>query len=193
MTYSLASKHLKESTEAIRRVPVITMLEASKVISNSLRIGKKLMICGNGGSAADAQHIAAEFVNKLNVDRRALPALALTTDTSILTANANDYGFKHVFERQIEAFGRSGDVLLAISTSGNSENVLLAVNKSKDKGISTIGLTGGSGGELARTTDKPIIVPSDKTQHIQEAHIVIGHILCELVEKELWDTLTARQ
>ncbi len=143
-----------------------------------------IMLCGNGGSAADSQHLAAELVVRLrsSVDRRAIGALALTVDTSILTAGGNDYGFEHVFARQVEAYGREGDVLIAISTSGNSENVIAAVEQAKADDMHTIGLLGGDGGELKDLVDDYVLVPSSVTARIQEAHILIGHIWCEMIE-----------
>jgi D-sedoheptulose 7-phosphate isomerase len=143
-----------------------------------------IMLCGNGGSAADSQHLAAELVVRLrsSVDRRAIGALALTVDTSILTAGGNDYGFEHVFARQVEAYGREGDVLIAISTSGNSENVMAAVEQANADDMHTIGLLGGDGGELKDLVDDYVLVPSSVTARIQEAHILIGHIWCEMIE-----------
>lgn len=163
------------------------ILEAAEAIAQSLRGGGKLLACGNGGSAADAQHIAAELVGRLapGRERPALPALALTTDTSALTALGNDYGFEEVFARQVQALGRPGDVLLGISTSGNSPNVLQAVRCARALGIRSIGLLGGEGGRLRRLVDLAIVVPSDVTARIQEAHITIGHIVCDLVERML--------
>ena len=149
--------------------------------------GNKLLVAGNGGSAADAQHIAAEFVSRFNFDRPGLPALALTTDTSILTAVGNDYGYDQLFRRQLEANGQPGDVFLGISTSGNSANILMALEAAKLKGITTIGLTGQSGGKMRDLCDYCLCVPSDDTPRIQEAHIVIGHTLCAMVEMALFD------
>lgn len=154
----------------------------------SYRGGGKVLFCGNGGSAADCQHLAAELVSALNHDRPrpALGAIALTTDTSFLTANANDFGFEHVFERQVEALGRKGDVLVAISTSGNSPNVLRALERARAQGMATVLLTGRSGGKGAPLADVAVKVPSDETQHIQEVHIAVGHLLCALVEDALY-------
>ena len=149
--------------------------------------GNKLLVAGNGGSAADAQHIAAEFVSRFNYDRPGLPALALTTDTSILTAIGNDYGYDQLFRRQIEANGQTGDVFLGISTSGNSPNILMALEAARLKGITTIGLTGASGGKMRDLCDHCLCVPSDDTPRIQEAHIVIGHTLCAMVELALFE------
>jgi|TARA_R110002072_G_scaffold70055_3_gene169559 D-sedoheptulose 7-phosphate isomerase len=148
--------------------------------------GNKLLIAGNGGSAADAQHIAAEFVSRFNFDRPGLPALALTTDTSILTAVGNDYGYDQLFRRQIEANGVAGDVFLGISTSGNSPNILQALEAARLKGITTIGLTGQHGGSMRELCDHCLCVPSGDTPRIQEAHILIGHTICGMVELALF-------
>lgn len=157
---------------------------AAEIIADRLRGGGMLMLCGNGGSAADAQHIAAEFVAMLDHHRPrpGLAAIALTTDTSLLTAFANDVGFDGVFARQVEALGRPDSVLLGISTSGNSGNVIAAIEAGRQKGMVTIGLTGGSGGKLATIADIVITVPSDSTQHIQETHIALGHAITAEVE-----------
>lgn len=152
--------------------------------------GNKLLLAGNGGSAADAQHLAAEFLSRFNFDRPGVPALALTTDTSILTAISNDYGFESLFARQIEANGVPGDVFLGISTSGNSPNILRALRAARDKDITTIGLTGRSGGEMRDLCDYCLCVPSANTARIQEAHIVIGHTLCAMVELALFEDPT---
>ena len=149
--------------------------------------GNKLLIAGNGGSAADAQHIAAEFVSRFNFDRPGLPALALTTDTSILTAVGNDYGYDQLFRRQIEANGVAGDVFLGISTSGNSPNILQALEGARLKGITTIGLTGQQGGSMRELCDHCLCVPSGDTPRIQEAHILIGHTICGMVELALFE------
>ncbi|MBF0490847.1 MAG: D-sedoheptulose 7-phosphate isomerase, partial [Candidatus Omnitrophica bacterium] len=145
----------------------------------------KLFFCGNGGSAADSQHIAAEFVGRFQKERKAWPAIALTTDTSALTALGNDYSFDIVFSRQLEALGQKGDVLVGISTSGNSKNVLEAVKKAKELGMTTIGVTGGTGGQLASLCDITIVAASAKTARIQESHLCIFHSICELVENAL--------
>lgn len=152
------------------------------VISRSLHKGGKVLFCGNGGSAADSQHLACEFIVKLTKKRKSLPAIALTTNTSTLTAVSNDFSFEDIFSRQVEGLGKKGDVLIAISTSGNSPNVLKAVKVAKSKGIFTVGLTGEKGNNLLKSTDLTIKVSSSNTQRIQEAHILIGHIICELVE-----------
>ena len=162
------------------------ILEAIKIIIEAYQRGNKTLIAGNGGSAADAQHIAAEFVSRFYLEREGIASIALTTDTSILTAIGNDYGFERVFARQIEALGVNGDIFIAISTSGNSKNIIEAIKRAKDKGISTIGLTGKSGGEMANICDICIKVPSSATPRIQESHIMIGHIICGIVEEELF-------
>lgn len=149
--------------------------------------GNKLLVAGNGGSAADAQHIAAEFVSRFNFDRPGLPALALTTDTSILTAVGNDYGYDQLFRRQIEANGVAGDIFMGISTSGNSPNIVEALEAAKLKGITTFGLTGESGGKMRELCDHCLCVPDGDTPRIQEAHIVIGHTLCAMVELALFE------
>lgn len=143
---------------------------------------RKLLLCGNGGSAADAQHIAAEFVNRFELERPPLPAVALTTDTSIITSIGNDYSFDDIFAKQIKAIGVEGDILLAISTSGNSPNILAAVKAASAQGIYTVGLTGGDGGKLKGLTDSCLIVQSEQTPTIQETHIFAGHIVCKLVD-----------
>jgi len=165
-----------------------TIVAAAELLIACYRAGGKALLCGNGGSAADAQHLAAELVSRLNLERAAIPALALTTNTSLITAIGNDYKYELVFVRQVEAFGRSGDVLVAISTSGNSENVIKAVEFARVTGIKSIALTGDNGGRLAEKVDLAIIVPSANVQRIQECHITIGHILCELIESALFGT-----
>ena len=164
-----------------------SLLKAAQIVSASFRQGGKLLLCGNGGSAADCQHTAAEFVNRLSKDfeRPGLPAISLTTDTSFMTAIANDYGFDALFARQVETLGRAGDVLLGISTSGKSPNVVLAMQAAKNRNMSTILLTGNNP-SLVGTADIIIGVPSDNTQHIQETHLAIEHLLCSLVETELF-------
>lgn len=153
------------------------------MIWKTLSAGKKILICGNGGSAADAQHIATEFVGRYETERRAFPAIALTTDTSALTAIANDYDFEKIFARQVEALAAAGDCLIAISTSGNSPNVLAAVMQARKKGCKIIGLTGAQGRKLSALSDACLMIPSNRTARIQEAHILIAHIWCELVDK----------
>jgi len=178
-TSRTASRTAEACSEAI--------LSAAAAVVESVRDGGKLLICGNGGSAGDAQHLATEFVSTLTVDRRRapIPALALTTDTSLLTAVANDFGFEGVFARQVEALGRGGDVLLGISTSGDSENVVRAFAQARSQGLRTIALTGPSAGSLGPLADIAIKVPSSETSHIQEAHIAVGQLIAFLVEDEL--------
>ena len=159
--------------------------EAGKILINTLRQGGKVLLCGNGGSAADCQHIAAEIVVRYEKKRQAMAAIALTTDTSILTAHANDYDFETVFSRQLEALGNDKDCLIAISTSGQSKNILRAVEAAKSKGMIVIGLTGCEGGELSKQAAVSIIVPSVVTARIQEAHILIGHWWCGAIEEAL--------
>lgn len=154
----------------------------------AIKNGGKILFCGNGGSAADSQHLAAELVIRYrgSVKRPALPAIALTVDPSIMTAGGNDIGFENIFAREVEALGRKGDVLVGLSTSGNSENVLRAIQQAKKQGVSTIGLLGAGGGKIAKECDLSVIVPSDITARIQESHILIGHILCEMIEEALF-------
>jgi len=182
---------LKESSEV--KIKVLNqcskeILSAVNLLSKTFSKGNKLLLCGNGGSAADCQHIATELVVRLNhkLKRPALPAIALTTDTSNLTAGGNDIGFENVFARSVEALGNNGDILLVISTSGNSFNVIKAVQKAKLKKMKSIGFLGGNGGKLKSLVDLPIIVPSSNVQRIQESHITIAHIICELAELELY-------
>ncbi|HIM74586.1 MAG TPA: SIS domain-containing protein [Campylobacterales bacterium] len=160
--------------------------EVSKKTIEAYKNGNKTLIAGNGGSAADAQHIAGEFVSKFYFDRPGLASLALTTDTSILTAIGNDYGYEKLFSRQVQANGVKGDVFIGISTSGNSKNILEALKECKDKGITTVGLTGDSGGKMKALCDYCICIPSSETPRVQEAHILIGHIICAVVEEELF-------
>jgi D-sedoheptulose 7-phosphate isomerase len=168
------------------------MLLAQKIVS-AFNNDRKLMICGNGGSAADAQHLAAEFVNRFILERPPLPALALTTDTSILTSIGNDYSFEEVFSKQIKALGQEGDVLLAISTSGNSANVLAAVKAARKQGIYAAGLLGNDGGKLADMMDLALVVRHSLTPRIQEVHIFCGHIVCQLVDYLLFQKNSANE
>lgn len=164
------------------------IINAADILVDAVRSGKKIMLAGNGGSAADSQHIATEFMIRLSHDlsRPAIAAIALTTDSSNITAGGNDIGFENVIARSIEGLGNEGDVFICISTSGNSPNILKAVKKAKEKSISVVGFLGGKGGKLAEMCDVPVIVPTENTQRIQESHITIGHILCEIVERELY-------
>jgi D-sedoheptulose 7-phosphate isomerase len=182
-----AKAHLLENAEIIRQVAekcLDPIMEAAEIIASALKAGGKILLCGNGGSAADCQHMAAEFVSVLSKDfnRPGLKAIALTTDTSLLTAYANDFGFEGVFARQVETLGSPGDVLIGISTSGNSKNIIRAVEVAQRLKMLTIVLT-GKGGRLGKMGGVAICVPSASTQHIQESHIAIEHILCELVER----------
>jgi len=159
------------------------VVEAGKLIAAAMKAGRKLMVCGNGGSAADAQHLAAEFVVRLSVDRPALRAIALTTDSSILTAVGNDYSYENVFERQVEALGMEGDVLLAISTSGNSKNCVRALKAARSMGVHTVSFTGNGGGAMKALCEINVIVPSNTTGNIQESHLALEHILSMIVER----------
>ena len=161
------------------------ILDAAQKIQGRLEAGGKLMLMGNGGSAGDAQHIAAELVGRFKKERKAIPAIALTVDTSCLTAIGNDYGFETIFERQIEALANKNDAVICISTSGNSENVLRAIKKANSIGAYTIGLLGNNGGRLKEIVNLPIVIPSKDTARIQEVHITIGHIICEIIEEDL--------
>jgi D-sedoheptulose 7-phosphate isomerase len=165
---------------------VATIAKVSEILVASLQQGNKVILFGNGGSAADAQHIAAELVGRFAFDRPALPALAFSVNTSCLTAIGNDYGFDQVFSRQIEALAKAGDVAVGISTSGNSPNVIKALLTARKMGLRTVGMTGASGGSLAKSAELCICVPSKDTPRIQECHILIGHIISELVEKEIF-------
>lgn len=164
----------------VRSVAAVT-----EELVNAFRQGQKMLLFGNGGSAADAQHIAAEFVGRFAIERAAWPVLALSVNTSCLTAIGNDYGFDRVFARQIEAFGKAGDVAVGISTSGNSANVLLGLAKAKEMGMTTVALAGASGGKMRHSADYCICAPSDETPRIQECHILIGHVIAELAEKAM--------
>jgi len=162
----------------------------AQLLSTALRNGQKVLVMGNGGSAADAQHFAAELVGRFLVERRALPAIALTTDSSIITAVGNDYGFERVFQRQVEALAVPGDVVIGISTSGNSPNVLLALQAAKALGCTTVGLLGRDGGAIAPLVDVNLTVSSMHTPHIQEVHAIIVHILCQQVEQQLFPAVS---
>ena len=182
---------LNESSETKLKIKDQLMddiLKAVDLLASNFKEGNKLLLCGNGGSAADCQHIATELMIRLShhIQRPALPAIALTTDTSNLTAGGNDIGFENVFARNVEGLGNKGDVLLAISTSGNSPNVIKAVQAAHNKKMKVIGFLGGNGGKLKDQVDLPIVVPSSNVQRIQEGHITIAHIICELVEDKLY-------
>jgi D-sedoheptulose 7-phosphate isomerase len=183
----LVKSTLEEHRQVVVKMAALEgeIASAGELCANALLQGQRIYLCGNGGSAADAQHIAAELIGRFVNDRRALPAIALTTDTSALTAIGNDYGYDEVFSRQVEGLCGEGDVLIAISTSGNSDNVLKAVDAAHRVGASVIGLSGKSGGALDAKADVSLVVPSDVTARIQEMHIVIGHLICALVEAHL--------
>ncbi len=163
-----------------------TIVTVAKACVEVYRNGKKTLLAGNGGSAADAQHIAAELVGRYGFDRPSIPSLALTTDTSNLTAIGNDYGYDKVFSRQLEGMGQEGDLFIGISTSGNSQNIINAFESAHHKGITTVALVGRDGGKMGSIADYAIIIPSNATPRIQESHILIGHILCDIIEKELF-------
>jgi D-sedoheptulose 7-phosphate isomerase len=182
---------LRESADVKQRIAETLPRDISKaidVVIKALNDKKKILLCGNGGSASDAQHLATEFVIRLDgsITRPGLPAIALTTDSSMLTAGANDIGYDNVFARAVEALGHEGDILIGISTSGNSESVNNAFRKAKERGMITIGFLGKDGGASKELTDLPLIIPSDDTQRIQEGHITIGHIIFQQVEQELY-------
>ena len=181
----LIRKSLNQHIEVFQTLLIYEIAQIEKcaaLILETLEKGNKILLCGNGGSASDAQHIAAEFVGRYETERRAFPAIALTTDTSALTAISNDYGFERVFARQVEALGKAGDLLIALSTSGNSANINAAVMSARQIGCKTLGLTGGGGKKLASLCDLCVLVPAKRTARIQEAHITIAHIWCELVD-----------
>ena len=166
------------------------LIQVVKVLVAAFKGGHKVLLFGNGGSAADAQHLAAEFVNRFLIERPPLPAIALTTDTSILTSISNDYGYAETFVKQVKALGREGDVAIGISTSGTAANVVKAIKVAKDLGMKTVGLTGGDGGDLAKIVDFALVVDSSATPRIQETHITIGHVLCEMVDRMLFQQPT---
>lgn len=178
---SLAAKQKVLEDERL----LATVVEVAQAVERALRAGNKVMLAGNGGSAADSQHIAAEFVSRFEFDRPGLASIALTTDTSMLTAIGNDYGYDYVFARQVEANGRAGDVFIGLSTSGNSKNVIRAVDAAKAMGITTVALC-GAGGRLREICDYALPVPSTHTPRIQENHILLGHAICALVEEAIW-------
>ncbi len=183
-------KAFEESIQAKRaflKENLNTLVTVIDLLAGAFSNGKKFLLFGNGGSAADAQHIAAEFVNRFRIERRPLPALALTTDTSAITSIANDYDYKEIFAKQVRALGKEGDVALAISTSGNAENVLAAVDACKRLKIVSVGLTGGDGGKLASRVDYLLRVSESKnTARVQETHILVGHVICEMVDQKLF-------
>ena len=183
--------YFRRSSEALSNAaanPLVraAIQEISAVVAKAFGAGRKLMLAGNGGSAADAQHIAAEFLSRFTMDRKPLPAIALTTDTSVLTAVGNDYGFERVFERQLRGLGTRGDVFIAISTSGQSPNILAALTAARELGITTVGMTGAKTSPMIALCDLSLIAPSEETAIVQQIHIVAAHIMCGLVERELF-------
>ena len=168
--------------EAFIRESIPDLVLLAEKVALAFTADRKLLLCGNGGSAADAQHLAAEFVNRFTLERPPLPAIALTTDTSVITSIGNDYSFEQIFSKQIKALGMEGDILLTITTSGNSSNLLLAAKDAKRQGIYTVGLLGKDGGELAGLVDMALVVKAENTARVQESHILAGHILCHLVD-----------
>lgn len=191
MIHKFITRQIEDSYQVKQKIlndaSLVSLIqEVAQKAVDTYKNGNKTLIAGNGGSAADAQHIAGEFVSKFYFDRPGLASQALTTDTSILTAVANDYGFEQLFARQIQANGCAGDLFIAISTSGNSANMIEAIKECKNKGIITVGLTGETGGKMAGLCDYCIKVPSPSTPRIQESHILIGHIICSVVEEALF-------
>ena len=181
---SLFEKNI-ELHQAVKDELAPKIAEAASLIVNAYTQGRKLLLCGNGGSAADSQHIAAELVGRFKKERRGLPAVALTTDTSIMTAVANDYWYDVLFARQVEALGDKDDILIALSTSGNSVNIIRAVEAAKFKGLKTIGFLGGDGGQLKSLVDVSLIVPSQESDRVQEIHILMAHIICQLIDSKI--------
>ncbi len=182
-TERLVRLALSDSTRVKLALDPAPIAYAAELMRDAVLAGKKVLLCGNGGSAADAQHIAAELVGRFVVERRPLAAIALTTDTSALTAIANDYGYEHVFSRQVEALGNEGDILIAITTSGTSKNVVAAVEVARKRGMKVIALTGAKGAAFVASCDAGVAVPSSITARVQECHIVIGHLLCEVIDE----------
>jgi D-sedoheptulose 7-phosphate isomerase len=187
MKSNLFLSHLSEHQAVCESIKSLESAVERAILTavDAIRTGGKILLCGNGGSASDSQHIAAEFIGRFTVDREPISALALTTDTSVLTCVGNDYAFDQIFARQVKGLGRSGDVLIAISTSGNSGNVINAVIQAKAIGMKVIGFLGRDGGQLSPLCDVPLVVPHQQTARIQEMHILIGHILCHGVETQL--------
>lgn len=184
----LAIKAFEESADVKRRfvqTHADRIVQLAQLIARTFREGRKVLLFGNGGSATDASHLAAEFVGRYHRDRAPLPAIALASDMAALTCIANDYEYAEIFSRQVNAHGQKGDIAIAISTSGNSPNVLRAVETARGRGLITVGWTGGKGGKLAGLVDHAFVVPSDVTARIQESHITLGHVLCELIEEAL--------
>jgi D-sedoheptulose 7-phosphate isomerase len=186
----LESSRIKKETAETQ---VEAIGQAARLFIQVLQSGGKILFCGNGGSAADSQHIAAELVGRFGKDRAALPAVALTTDTSILSSVANDYGYERVFQRQVEALGRPGDLLVGISTSGNSGNVVNAMEAARKMKMAIVVFTNASGGKMAGMADVAIRIPAENTARVQEGHITVGHILCDLVERKLFPGTGSRE
>lgn len=184
---AFVNDYLEETARTLQATGDLTdlIVVAAEVCKHSLVNGRKIIFCGNGGSAADAQHLAAELMGRFMIDRDPLPALSLTVDTSALTAIANDYGYDNVFSRQLRGIGVAGDVLVGMSTSGNSRSIISAFEVARELGIKTIGLTGSAGRGMASVSDILLEIPSSKTSHIQEAHITVGHLICAIVERDL--------
>jgi len=176
-----ASIEAKKQLLSEHYLDIISLM--AKTLVEAYKQGNKVILCGNGGSASDAQHIEGELVGRFKMERRALPAIAITANTSTMTAIANDYGYGEVFRRAVEAHGKPGDILIAISTSGNSQNVISAAEQAKKQGMKIIGLLGGNGGKLEKLSDIAFVAPSNDTPRIQECHILVGHILCDLIER----------
>ena len=182
----IITKDINEHLKVANTLHKLTekIYKSAKLSIKSLNNGGKILLCGNGGSAADAQHIAAELIGRFKLERKGIPAIAITTDTSSITSIGNDYGYAQVFDRQIEAIAKKGDIVIGISTSGQSENVINALNLAKNIGCFTIGFSGGNGGKMNEFCDINLVVPSEDTARIQEMHIILGHIICNLIEKE---------
>lgn len=187
-TKNIINQSLEEhylTINKVRKMPVEQIEKIGKALANTLKNEGTIFWCGNGGSASDSQHLAAELVGRFKNNRKALRSIALTTDTSVLTCVANDYCYDDIFSRQVEALARKGDVLIGISTSGNSENVLRAFKLAQELGLTTVALLGKDGGKAKNLADDTLVIPSNSTARIQEMHILIGHILCEIIEQEL--------
>lgn len=184
MDFAEKIKSHEETVRRLRETAVPVMEEMAEICRTALRSGHKILLCGNGGSAADSQHIAAEFVGRFVKERQGLPAIALTTDTSILTAIGNDYGYDEVFRRQVEALGREGDVLIGISTSGNSGNVVKAFEQAKKQGLHVLAFTGGKASRMSALADVTLQVEAPVTARIQECHILVGHLICDYIDED---------
>ncbi len=185
-THADIQAQINASIDAKKKLDISAIAQAAEAITNAYKSGHKTLWAGNGGSASDALHITAEFVGRFVKERRALPAIALCENPSSVTAIGNDYGYDQVFSRQVEAFGQPGDIFIGLSTSGNSPNVINAITRAKELGLTTIAFTGKDGGKLGKLADIHIHVPAEHTARIQEAHILVGHIICELVDQQLF-------